>query len=453
MFKIIRDLYAPAPHLPVTGDEKTIKKTYNKYRWSVFLSATFGYAFFYVCRLSISVIKKPLVDAQIFNTSQLGMIASALFFSYAIGKLVNGFFSDRTNVNRFIATGLLFTALCNLIMGAFPNFTLFIVLWGLSGWFQSLGAAPCVVALTRWFSSKERGTYYAIWSSSHNLGKAITFSLLPFLIGIGGWSWGFFGAGIVGIVGALMVYMFLHDSPESKGLPPVNAPINENKQNSTKTISVKESQAEVLKNPHIWILALSSALMYFSRYAIESWGIFYAQAQKGYSNMEASKIIGLTAISGIIGTVISGFVSDRFFKGSRNIPALVAGILNVISIGIFLFYPDGTVWTDSFAMLVHGFAIGILITFLGGLMAVDIAPKKATGAAMGLIGIASYIGAGTQELLSGYLINDQKTVVNGITTYNFSIAQYFWFGAAILSVIIVLFIWKAKEKSSLVISH
>lgn len=446
MLKFIRNIYTPAAHQPVISDTKSIKKKYLKYRINVFTSATLGYALFYVCRLSISVAKKPLVDAHIFTESELGKIGAALFFTYAVGKLINGFFSDRTNINRFIATGLLLTALVNLSMGAFPIFTVFIILWGLNGWFQSLGAAPCVVALTRWFSPEERGTYYGIWSASHNIGKAITFTLLPFLIGIGGWRWGFWGAGVAGILGAIMVFFFLHDSPESKGLPSVEKKKDNRRKENKNAESVSVSQKRVLKNPYIWILALSSALMYISRYAIESWGIFYAQAEKGYTNIQAGEIIALTAITGIVGTAISGLISDKFFKGSRNIPALVAGILNIFSLSIFLFYPNGNVWMDSAAMLIHGFAIGILITFLGGLMAVDIAPKQATGATMGLIGIASYAGAGIQELISGFLISDKKIIVNNIVTYDFSIARYFWFGAALLSTITVLFVWNAKYK-------
>jgi len=445
MLKFIRKIYSPALHQPVVAEAKTIKKDLLKYRYSVFLSATLGYALFYVCRLSISVAKKPLVDAHIFTESELGKIGAALFFTYAVGKLINGFFADRTNINRFIATGLILTALVNLAMGAFPLFMGFIILWGLNGWVQSMGAAPCVVALTRWFNPEQRGTFYGIWSASHNIGKAITFTLLPFLIGIGGWQWGFWGAGIAGILGAIIVFIFLHDSPESKGLPSVvdnsiKATMNPAEQ------SVAASQRSVLKNPYIWLLALSSALMYISRYAIESWGIFYAQAEKGYTNIQAGEIIGLTAITGIIGTAISGLISDKFFKGSRNIPALVAGILNIVSLSIFLFYPNGNVWMDSAAMLIHGFAIGILITFLGGLMAVDISPKQATGATMGLIGIASYAGAGIQELISGFLISDKKVIVNNIVTYDFSIARYFWFGAALLSAIVALLVWNAKQR-------
>ncbi len=95
-------------------------------------------------------------------------------------------------------------------------------------------------------------------------------------------------------------------------------------------------------------------------------------------------------------------------------------------------------------MLIHGFAIGIPITFIGGLMAVDLAPKNATGAAMGLIGIASYIGAGIQELISGSLNKNSKSVVNNVISYDFSVARYLWLGAAILSVLLVLPVWRAK---------
>lgn len=446
MLKIILNYFTPAAHLPVTEDDKTTAKRYKTLRWSVFLSATMGYALFYVCRLSLSVLKKPLVDAQLFTESELGTIGSALFFSYAIGKLINGFFSDRMNINRFISIGLLLTAFCNLAMGAFPNFYAFVVLWGLSGWFQSTGAAPCVVALTRWFNHKERGTYYGIWSASHNIGKAITFSMLPVLIAMGGWQWGFYGAGAMGVLGAIMIFFFLHDSPESKGLPSVETNIDTVKKPINEDQTVAESQKEVVRNPYIWILALSSALMYISRYSIESWGIFYAQAEKGYSNLHASEIIGLTAITGIVGTIVSGIVSDRFFKGNRNIPALIAGILNIVSLTFFLFYPNGNVWMDSAAMLLHGFSIGILITFLGGLMAIDISPRKATGAAMGLIGIASYIGAGIQDLISGYLIKTNKTMVNDVAIYDFSVARYFWLGAAILSALTALLVWNVRKR-------
>ena len=387
--------------LPLKGTHEEQVSRYNSLKWQVFISATIGYSLYYVCRLSLNVIKKPLVEANILNESELGMMGSALFFSYAAGKLFNGFLADKSNIGRFMSTGLLLSALINLILGFNTSFIAFTVLWGISGWFQSMGAAPGVISLSRWFSNKERGTYYGIWSASHSIGKAITYIGVAFFVSISGWQWGFWGAGLIGLAGALIIGLFLHDSPESKGLPSVADLKNDHTEKSTNGKSIGALQKEVLKNPFIWILALASCLMYVSRYGIESWGIYYLEVQKGYSTIEASSIISVSAISGIIGTVVSGIVSDRFFKGSRNVPALLAGILNVLSISIFLFYPNENPWVDTLAMILFGFAIGVLITFVGGLMAVDIASKKASGAALGLIGIASYIGAGFQDIASG----------------------------------------------------
>lgn len=63
------------------------------------------------------------------------------------------------------------------------------------------------------------------------------------------------------------------------------------------------AQKAVLRNPAIWILALSSAFMYISRYAVNSWGVFYLEAQKGYSTLDASFIISISSVCGIVGTM------------------------------------------------------------------------------------------------------------------------------------------------------
>jgi sugar phosphate permease len=93
-----------------------------------------------------------------------------------------------------------------------------------------------------------------------------------------------------------------------------------------------------------------------------------------------------------------------------------------------------------------GFGLGGLLVFLGGLMAVDLSSKKATGAAMGLIGVFSYLGAAIQEWISGGLIEAGKTVVDGQTTHDFSSAITFWVGAAMLAVLLSSTLWKAKVR-------
>lgn len=445
MFRSILNFYKVSKARPcsfASPEEQRKKMTY--YKWSTFLSATLGYGMYYVCRLSLNVVKKPIVEEGVFSETELGIIGSVLFFTYAIGKFTNGFLADRSNINRFMSTGLLVTALVNLCLGFVNSFILFAVLWGISGWFQSMGAASCVVGLSRWFDDKERGSFYGFWSASHNIGEALTFIIVASVVSAWGWRYGFWGAGMVGIVGALVIWQFFHDNPQSKGLPPVNQPKEKKVMTETETADYNKAQKQVLLMPAIWILALSSAFMYISRYAVNSWGVFYLEAQKGYSTLDASFIISINSVCGILGTVLSGFVSDKLFGGRRNAPALIFGLLNVVALCLFLLVPGTHLWIDALAMVLFGLSIGVLLCFLGGLMAVDIAPRNASGAALGVVGIASYVGAGVQDVMSGVLIEGHKSVVNGVEVYDFIAINWFWIGAAVLSVLCALMVWNAK---------
>ena len=445
MFRSILNFYKVSKARPcsfASPEEQRRKTTY--YKWSTFLSATLGYGMYYVCRLSLNVVKKPIVEEGVFSETELGIIGSVLFFTYAIGKFTNGFLADRSNINRFMSTGLLVTALVNLCLGFVNSFILFAVLWGISGWFQSMGAASCVVGLSRWFDDKERGSFYGFWSASHNIGEALTFIIVASVVSAWGWRYGFWGAGMVGIVGALVIWQFFHDNPQSKGLPSVNQPKEKKVMTETEAADYNKAQKQVLLMPAIWILALSSAFMYISRYAVNSWGVFYLEAQKGYSTLDASFIISINSVCGIVGTVLSGFVSDKLFGGKRNAPALIFGLLNVVALCLFLLVPGTHLWIDALAMVLFGLSIGVLLCFLGGLMAVDIAPRNASGAALGVVGIASYVGAGVQDVMSGVLIEGHKSVVNGVEFYDFTAINWFWIGAAVLSVLCALMVWNAK---------
>lgn len=396
----------PAPVL------KENKKKLKKLQWATFFSATAGYGIYYVCRLSLNVVKKPIVEEGIFSETELGIIGAVLFFTYAIGKFTNGFLADRSNIRRFMSTGLLITALTNLCLGLTHSFILFAVLWGISGWFQSMGAASCVVGLSRWFEDKKRGSFYGFWSASHNIGEAMTFIIVASIVSVLGWRYGFIGAGSIGIIGVLIVWNFFHDSPESEGLSAVDHP----------------------------------QIKYVSRYAVNSWGVFYLEAQKGYSTLDASFIISISSVCGIIGTMFSGVISDKFFNGRRNAPALIFGLMNVAALCLFLLVPGVHFWIDALSMVLFGTAIGVLLCFLGGLMAVDIAPRNASGAALGIVGIASYIGAGIQDIMSGVLIEGHKSIVDGKEIYDFSYINIFWIGAALLSVFFALLVWNVRSK-------
>ena len=82
-------------------------------------------------------------------------------------------------------------------------------------------------------------------------------------------------------------------------------------------------------------------------------------------------------------------------------------------------------------------------------MAVDIVPRKATGAALGVVGISSYLAAGLQDITSGYLIQGFITHADGADIYDFGPVSWFWVAAAILSFVLPVLNWKKMTASRL----
>ncbi len=457
--KIISFYKISSSSKPFEGTEDEQQKYYKKLCLSSFFAGTIGYSLYYVCRTSLNVVKKPILESGALDAHQLGIIGSVLLFIYAIGKFTNGFLADHCNIKRFMATGLIISTIANFLVGAFgflesstvvisttTFFILFAILWGINGWSQSMGAAPAIIGLSRWFPLKKRGTFYGFFSASHNLGEFLSFLFVGAIVGFFGWQWGFIGSSVAGILGVLIILLFLHDNPESKGLPPVEVLSHEeNLDYINEKQSTKEVQKMVLKNPLVWVLALASAFMYISRYAINGWGVLFLQEAKGYTLANATQIISLNALLGILGTVFSGWISDKLFHGNRNAPAFLFGVLNTLSLCLFLYSGDSFI-INGLSMVLFGTAIGVLICFLGGLMAVDIVPRNASGAALGIVGIASYIGAGIQDIVSGWLIDSNKTIINGVDVYDFKLVGWFWIIASIISFLLVLIVWKVGKK-------
>ena len=455
LFYKIGNFYAISAPAPLSDDVGTPKgdKRYRRLAFESFVAATVGYSLYYVCRTSLNVMKKPIIDSGFLDAAELGVIGSALLFAYAIGKAVNGFVCDYCNIKRFMATGLAVSLTVNLAMGllgfvdsAVPTaviFGIFVVLWAINGWSQSMGSPPAIISLSRWFPLSRRGTFYGIFSASHNLGEFFSFLFVGNVVLAAGWQWGFVGSAVAGALGVVLVLFLLHDTPQSKGLPAIETIAHEKAQSD---LSTREIQRQVLLTPAVWVLAGASAFMYISRYAINGWGVLFLEEVKGFDSQTAVWIVSINALLGIFGTVLSGWFSDSLFKGDRRVPALIFGVVNTVALLLFV-YGGNALWVNVLAMSLFGVAMGVLICFLGGLMAVDIVPRRATGAALGIVGVASYIAAGLQDVISGWLIESNTTMLaDGSREYDFTLATMFWIAASVVSFLLPLLNWRYGKK-------
>ena len=146
----------------------------------------------------------------------------------------------------------------------------------------------------------------------------------------------------------------------------------------------------------------------------------------------------------VVGCIAYGYISDKMFNARRPPVTLIFGLLEILAILIIFFGPEGNTFLLTAAFILYGFTLSGLLAVLGGLFAVDIAPKNASGAVLGFIGVFSYLSAAMQEQVSGYLIESGKTVIDGVNKYDFSNVLIFWVGASVVSMILAASLWRVK---------
>lgn len=402
--------------------------------------------------MALSVVKQPVIDEGVLTPAQIGLVDSALLFVYAIGKFTNGFIADYCNIRRFMATGLVISSLVNLVMGLLGLlsgwaglcsvlvFAIFFITWGLNGWVQSMGAPPGVISLSRWFPLRTRGTYYSIFCATPYLGKSVSMVLLGYVVMLAGWQCGFIAAALAGFIGSVVILLFVSDTPESRGLPSVQELSGEKPQKED-SIPTKVLHKAVLKNPGVWVIALSSAFVYITQYGISNWGIFFLQKAKDFSLTESTYVIGISEGIGVVGTVFAGWLSDKVFRGDRLKPVLLCGVVCLATMSLFMFTGGGK-FANIALLSVASLSLAAIYCIVGGLMALDIVPRKATGAALGVVGISSYIAAGIQGVVSGLLIGGSKSG----DSYDFAPVAIFWTASCLVSFLLPALNWNRMKK-------
>jgi len=226
------------------------------------------------------------------------------------------------------------------------------------------------------------------------------------------------------------------------GLPTVNEWLDEETEEKKQT-NTWQTQKLVFGIRAMWIVAVASGLMYITRYAINSWGVLYLQEIRGYSLVEAGLFLSVNTIAGVVGSIAYGYLSDKVFDARRPPANLIFAIIEVLALVAIFYGPNNTV-VLMIAFTFYGAALSGLIASIGGLFGVDIAPRGATGAAMGFVGAFSYLAAATQENISAALISQGITIVGGVRSYDFDIAITFWIGSSVLSMLLAASLWNTK---------
>lgn len=391
-----------APIKPTITSADKVDKDYKFWRLHLMFTMYIGYAVFYFTRKSFNFVMPAMVADLGLDKSDIGVIGTLFYLTYGCSKFVSGIMSDRANPRYFMGIGLIATGVINILFGLSSSIMVFASLWVLNAFFQGWGWPPCSKLLTTWYSRSERGFWWSIWNTSHNVGGAI----IPLLVGLltlhYSWRMGMIVPGICAIVAGIFLCWRLRDKPQTLGLPSVGewrqdklelAYEHSDEGLSTKAILFKY----VLSNKYIWLLAFSYVLVYIVRTGINDWGNLYLTEEQGYDLMTANGALSLFEIGGFIGSLVAGWGSDILFKGNRGPMNWLFSIGILIAVAALWSFPSHGYFMQAACF----FAIGFFVfgpQMLIGVAAAECSHKDAAGAATGFVGLFAYMGAA----LAGY---------------------------------------------------
>jgi len=404
-------------------DEK-VDSTFRKKQLGVLIATSFSYIAYYIIRLVFTTEQHSIMNEYSFSISQVGLILSTFGIGYGVSKLFMGALSDKANTKYFLVAGLYLSALFNAGLAFTRNFYVIIILMLLMSSAQSMGAPACQREISLWFSKKNRGTAYAIWSSAHNAGAF----LCVMTVELGSYLFNnslaaiFLTASVVSVVIATLMLLINSESPAAEGLPSASKYDDEIELTSEGEIASTDKTSlsivqvfikYILMNKIVWAVALTSMAIYIIRYGIMSWIPSYLPT-KGFSPSFSKWLVGIFEIAAVPGVIVMGMLSDKL-KGQRALVCLWCLLGLTVSLMIYFFSTNQTLITiDLFFMGSLIYAPATLI----GLMINEAVPKFAVGVSTGFIGFFQYVlGEVGATALIGILVDKIGWKANSLVIF------------------------------------
>ncbi|MBN2217767.1 MAG: MFS transporter [Pirellulales bacterium] len=447
-FDPLRRFFAPAPHVPRLPPEEVARR-YPIERLNILTATYFGYAVFYLVRNNLGSVAKDVEGALHYDHTMVGVILGASAASYGIGKFLMGSLSDRSDPRKFMACGLLLTALCNVAFGSVASYPMHVALWSLNGAIQGMGWPPCGRSIGHWFSVRERGTVFSIWNTATNVGGGLAGVIATQATKYCDWQCAFYFPAAIAALGAVYLFWRLRDTPQSVGLPPIEEYRDDytaaEKLHGTqeRELTARELFVDnILKNKYVWIFAAANFFVYIARYCMIDWGPTYLRDVKGANLEMGGYAVLVLEWSGIPSTLLMGWLSDKM-GGRRGMVSLLCLGPTLFALVVLFLTPAGHLWLDYLMLAMLGFFVYPPVMLLA-LVALDLTSKKAVGTAAGFIGMFGYLGRTTLGAGVGWIVDFFGRRFGLETGWNVAI------GAVILCTLIAIgllsFTWRVRPK-------
>lgn len=375
----------------------------HTWRARIFIATWLCYAGYYFCRRPFYVVKGELG----FDGTTLGTIGALYLIAYAIAQFAAGALGNRFGARAMLLAGMLVSIVANIGFGVASSSTAFFILMTLNGAAQATGWSANVGTMAAWFNRSERGKVMGLWTTNFQAGGVAANGLASFVLGHANAQATFFAGAAVLFAVLLVVVTNQRNRPEDVGLPAVRDPsTGETDPGDPQKGSGLGWTRTVVTN--IVLVGVVYFFLKLIRYALWSWAPFFLAKNYGLEKAEAGYLSTLFDVFGVPGVIITGWLSDRFFKSRR---AGVSLLMTCVLIGsCVLLYTAGRVSVPVFAVgiALAGFALYGPDALLTGAGAMDIGSRRGAILAAGIISGIGSCGPIVQELVIGRMYDANK---------------------------------------------
>ncbi len=372
----------------------TVSDRYRGYVvWLLFLV----YVLNFVDRQILTILIQPIKAEFDLSDTQVGLLGGLAFaFLYSTLGIPIARYADRGSRVSIIAASLFTWSIFTAATGLARSFTQLLIARVAVG----VGEAGCSPAaysiISDYFKPEKRSTALAIYSMGIYGGVFVGFLVGGSVAQAYGWRTAFYVVGLPGVLVSLIVKLTLREPPrgfsDAVAVAQEAAPFGEVVRLLWRKASFKH-------------LALAAALHSFVGYGVGGFYPAFLMRTHGMSVKEVGLWLSLiTALGGITGTYLGGWLSDRYERRHRDrrYQLWVPGISTLISVPIAIVAYVLPMKMVVLGLLAPALAIGSMYlgpTFAIGQALVGVRERAVSGALLLLV--INLIGLGLGPLLTG----------------------------------------------------